>query len=716
MKKLLITIFSIVIFGNSFAQGIYNNGASIVLTSGSNIYIDGGTSGNYLASGASTIKGSAATGTLILEGGFTNNSANSGFTTPNNTTVSFVGAGQIIGGSASTTFGNIEAAGTGTKQMNISTAANDINLNGQDLFISAYTLTIDGAISGTGFLVGTITSNLTLTSASAASTAIRMKQTSSSTRSLLNLTMSRTNGVSLNDTIELVGALGISNGTLTTNGKLILTSNSNTTASVSQISSGGVSGNVIVQRFIPGGTDKRKWRFLSFPVNNSGSVPIYQLQDDITITGTGTGFDACASCQPSLRTYTESISGAASLGWVNPGANTTTIPTATGFEVFVRGSRGLANQFLNWTVPDDVTLDFGGALNTGEIVKGLSFNNTGNTNADGFNLVGNPYASPIDWASNTGWTRTSMAPWMYIYSAKTGSYNYINSSGTTVGTDPDRSTIVPCGQAFFVKATALDASMTFTEAVKSTSNPFNFFRGIPEPTLRVTLNYNNEKSDETLVVFNDTTTKNSTDIAEAVKFYNDKINLYTISADNAGMAVNYMPRPSIMDTIRLSVFDYDTLNAVQVGTHQLRFDSLHTISKMGIYLIDNFTSTFTNIRDQNLYNFDITSDNKSYGNNRFKLIFDVTSGIESNTNYNNNLMLYPNPANEKIYISLSEINNENSEVEISIKNILGQEFLHEKGKNINELKGIDIASIPSGIYLFSLVSEGKTYIKKFIKK
>lgn len=715
MKKLLITIFSFVIFGNTFAQGIYNNGANIVLTSGSNIYIDGGTSGNYVAAGASTIKGSAATGTLTLEGGFTNNSANSGFTTPNNTKVSFVGAGQIIGGSASTTFGNIEAAGGGTKQMNISIGANDVILTGQDLFINGFTLTIDGAISGTGFLLGNITSNLTLTSASAASTAIRMKQTSSSTRSLLNLTMSRTNGASLNDTIELVGALAISNGTFTTNGKLILISNTNGTASVSQISSGGISGNVIAQRYIPGGTDKRRWRFLSFPVNNSGSVPIYQLQDDIFITGSGTGFDACASCLPSLRTYTESTSGAASLGWTNPGANTTTISTGTGFEVFVRGSRALANPFLNWTTPDDVTLDFGGALNTGSVVKPLDFTNTGNTNADGFNLVGNPYASPIDWASVAGWTRTNMSPWMYIYSAKTGTYNYINTSGTTVGTDPDRSTIVPSGQAFFVKATSSGATMTFTEAVKTTSTPFNFFRGIQEPTLKVTLNFNNEKSDETLVIFNDSTTKNGTDIIEAVKFFNDKINLYTISADNAAMAVNYMPRPAIMDTIRLSVFDYDSTN-VEVGTHQLRFDSLHTISKMGIYLIDQFTSTMINIRDQNTYNFDITSNASSYGNNRLKLVFDVTSGIENNSNLNNRLVLYPNPANEKIYISISDLNTENTTADISIKNSIGQEFINLKNQNITELKAIDISQIPSGIYIFSLISEGKSYVKKFIKK
>src|SRR5690606_36341579 len=83
----------------------------------------------------------------------------------------------------------------------------------------------------------------------------------------------------------------------------------------------GIIGNVIAQRYIPGGNGKRKWRLLSSPVNISNSIAYNQLIDDIIITGQGgnlNGFDDSPQNSYSVKTYTESVPGSSSNGWTFP--------------------------------------------------------------------------------------------------------------------------------------------------------------------------------------------------------------------------------------------------------------------------------------------------------------------------------------------------------------------------------------------------------------
>lgn len=658
MKKILIALSLLLLINYSFSQGIVNSGAYLVVGSGASVYVDGGTSGNYTSSGTSYIKTTSGLSNLILEGNFTNNSTTDAIDGVAYTKIQLNGGVQTIGGTKSSILGHVESSGTGAKTISTKQQISILTLNGQN--------------------------------------------------------------VTLSDTVRILGKLNLTSGTLTTAGKLILRSTADSTAMLTSVASGIVSGDAIVERYIPGGNSKRRWRYLSSPVNVTGSIALSQFKDDIFVTapsGSGGGFDVNPfSSNASIRTYTESTSGAASLGWTDPTNISNTITTGTGVEVFVRGSRNLANPYLNWTVPDDVTIDFIGALNTGNVVKSISFTNTGNTTADGFNLIGNPYASPIDWSSNTGWTRTNLNPWMYIYSAKTGTYNYINSDGVTmIGSDNDKSPIVPSGQAFFVKATTTGASITFSESVKSTTAPFNFFRGLStKPVLKYTLNYNNEKSDEALLGFVDTCSSNGSDISEAIKFFNDKINVYSISSDNIAMAVDYRPTPTLIDSIRIAVWDFDSSN-VQLGQHTLKFDSLSTMPQLSIYLIDKFLNTTTNLKTQNTYTFDITTDVASYGNNRFMLVFDATTGI-SNNSLANNITLYPNPANDVLNIGVSDVNFLSKKSIISIKNLMGQEILHQESDNLKNIQNLDITHLSEGVYVITLKIGDGVVNRKFIKK
>jgi hypothetical protein len=109
----------------AFAQGIVNDGARIVLSGAANIYIDGGASGGYLSQNNGLIDPSA-TGVISLEGDWTNNAGNTGFSSDNGTTV-LLGANQSINGTSSTTFYNLTLQGSGTKTQNLTTSVGGVS-------------------------------------------------------------------------------------------------------------------------------------------------------------------------------------------------------------------------------------------------------------------------------------------------------------------------------------------------------------------------------------------------------------------------------------------------------------------------------------------------------------------------------------------------------------------------------------------------------------
>jgi hypothetical protein len=121
MKHFLI--LSLFISDFLIGQGIYNQ-AQIILSGAARIYISGGTNGDYKSQNNGVINPSA-TGIITLEGDWTNNSANTGFSSDNGTVV-MNGANESINGTNSTTFYNLTLQGSGTKTQNLNTSVGGV--------------------------------------------------------------------------------------------------------------------------------------------------------------------------------------------------------------------------------------------------------------------------------------------------------------------------------------------------------------------------------------------------------------------------------------------------------------------------------------------------------------------------------------------------------------------------------------------------------------
>lgn len=535
-----------------------------------------------------------------------------------------------------------------------------------------------------------------------------------------NLIINRTNGITLgNQIINVTDVLTLTSGTLNTNNNLRLVSAASKTARVPLVT-GAITGNVIAERFIPGGSNKRKWRLLSAPVNSGGKTTLAEFIDDIFVTAPAEaagGFDVNPfGRKASIRFYTESVIGPADSGWVNPTNISNTLTSGKAAEVFVRGSRNLANPYLNWTVPDDVTIDYVGELTTGSISPAITYTNTGNA-ADGYNLIGNPYASPINF-DTTGWTKTNIENKYWAYNPNTSLYGSYNAStGESIN---GMTKYISSGQGFFIKASSASPSITFTENVKCINSGNNYFRPSNSagkfPALKITLSNDSSDTDETLIILDPQSTYEGKDESDMQKFYNDALNIFSYGSDNSVLSMNAIPSTTQKDTIRIPVWSYNG-SSIATTHHVLGFSRFESIdTDIHVYLIDKFLNTITDIRKNNEYHFMITADANSYGKNRFSIVFDKTTTGTNEVKNNIDFSLYPNPADNDLHIVLNGASSSNNPIHYRIIDLMGKTILNGYSKLENNISNISIMDLPSGYYLIQLESEGIIYSKKFIKK
>lgn len=341
----------------------------------------------------------------------------------------------------------------------------------------------------------------------------------SNVTNVYNMTLNNSAGLVISPTGSGVRArnqVNVTSGTLTTNNKLSLTSDATTTGMITSLATGSVSGGVTIQRYRNG--TAAGWVNLSSPIQGK---TIQDWNDDILTTGfLGSDYPPPYSFN-NVQTYNEAAAGGINAGYV--GATNITNPLQTGRGYFV---------YLNAGV---MMLDIDGTINSGDQNLPVTFTNTGNAAADGWNLVGNPYPCAIDWNA-ASWTKTNINNAVYVWNASIGQYaSYVNGLATNGG-----SRYIPSSQSFFVVANAASPSLVVREDCKTT-NQGNFKSAeVHQETL--TLHIQNELySDETTISFHPLATQNFESDLDAFKLRSPMSEVpyfSTISAEGYDLSVN----------------------------------------------------------------------------------------------------------------------------------------------------------------------------------
>lgn len=350
-----------------------------------------------------------------------------------------------------------------------------------------------------------------------------------------NLTLASGSSTTIVTSGQTLSGILLSNGTLNANGKITLLSTATQTALIDGSGTGEVFGDVTMQRYLPSGFG---YKYFSSPFQ---AATVGEFGDDMDLAAPFTAF----------YSYDE---GRTSSGWVNYKDPAGVLNQMHGYAVNF-GSSAAAN-----------TVDVSGIVNNGSLSLALYNNNYLYTK--GYNLIGNPYPSPIDWDASPGWARTNIDNALYYFKTSTtlqygGTYNtYINgisSNGLATG-------IVPSMQGFFVHVSDGTWPVTGTLAMNNDvrlndqTHPFSKSEGkVEKPYLRLVSGYTDDSTsyDPLVVYFDEKATYNFDGQLDALKLYNTDAkvtNFYSFGEDDNRLSINALPMTKEnLCTVRLGI-------------------------------------------------------------------------------------------------------------------------------------------------------------------
>lgn len=492
--------------------------------------------------------------------------------------------------------------------------------------------------------------------------------------------------------VDVTGRLRVQRGTFNANSANVrFISNNSGTGIIDTVGADGVlSGfsNVTVQRWY-GST--ARWMLVGAPISG-------QTLNDWAASAPGTNginftFATGGGQQPSVFTFSN---GGNWVGGTGATLSQTFAP-GTGLRIYARSA------FLN---SNPLGVGPGVMQWTGSPVTG-SFPFTGLTSSgNGWNLLANPYAAPLDWEQEGNWTRTNLQNTMMYWD--NSAYRGLIKVGPTYVAYNSGTGIIPSGQGFFVQSTGGSPALTVTENAKTGSTP-SFYRSGNAGVMRATLRNAAGASDEVIYHFdNGYGYTHNRDLAfDVPKLQNTAVNVGSFSADNVLLTADMRPVPTANMSIRMRVQGNAT------GAYTLTFTDLATGDW---FLKDNKLGTVTDLSISPAYAFNIDlADTTTFGNNRFELMAQprVTS-LNGNVN-RANVVLYPNPARgQELSMAVNGFS-AGTRLELTFTDATGRVIARQAVVTTSSSEHMALpTALPNGIYNVAVKSGSQVINQKLI--
>ena len=455
---------------------------------------------------------------------------------------------------------------------------------------------------------------------------------------------STTTSLTLNDTLCIFNGIRLrSSSTLSSNGKLKLGSSvtnkfggSSFNGYMDTVDATGTlpvyNGNISLIMTMEG---SRKFRFLGNPF--SGSLNITDFTDDIDITGTiGTNtnnFTSTNTNSPSAFLYTTSSNSWTALTSSSP----TSLSSLEGLRVLVRGAKGegLTVGSGSYT-PSVARIQISGAPILGnKTISNLAYNSS---NSNGYNLVTNPLLGPVDLSllynavgggSGSGLTNVSSTVTVYTPSLS-GMKTYDLSNGNWSGGGSTKGDVWLPGSSIIFQVTSATNSIlvedldkltplgrTYTSMfaeLDSVKNIGQFLisrdNGRLSLTDGVSLDFGNRKEANDSYNFG----------IDAEDFGTDSVNLSLISPEGKYLAISKTNSLNVND-IRRYPMSVSIRNSSLNGNYKIAFELFKAFEPgYQIILLDKYLNISTDLFMNPSYDFKISDDLNSKGDNRFEIV------------------------------------------------------------------------------------------------
>ncbi|MGB5981371.1 MAG: choice-of-anchor J domain-containing protein [Nonlabens sp.] len=484
--------------------------------------------------------------------------------------------------------------------------------------------------------------------------------------------------------------------------EVLFNSSANGAAQLADTNGNQIIGATTVERYIPA---KRNYRFLSSPLDSYGGIYENWQEEGLNPVGYGThitgsstgesGFDINPSGAPSLFTFNnlqnvwEAV-GNTYLKRLNQGE---------AYRIFVRGDRNI-DLAANNPTPTTTILRATGTLSSGTFSPQLA------TGADEFSFIGNPYQATVDFSSVM---KTNLSNYFYVWDSS------VNDRGVYVSVDlsdltaplpgsSDASQYIAPGQAVFVRNTSAgNGLIEFNESDKAiNASQVTVFNTFDDFYINTRLYRTNDldsgisESDALGLRFRESYTTQGTD-EDAIKLSNLMENFAVVN--NGLRSIDKQNIPQNGHEVQLYTDGYNA------DDYSITMDVGNIPLDINLYLVDGYLETQIEVLDGFTYHFD-TVDEGSRDPLRFRLLFSNTTLGTVDLDMVK-IKVYPNPANELVYIEIPSYDNL---ILANLYNMLGQLVLSTTEEHIN------ISTLKTGVYVLEIKTEKGVTSQSIIKK
>jgi hypothetical protein len=522
-----------------------------------------------------------------------------------------------------------------------------------------------------------------------------------------SLTVNNSAGVTLNNGgVGVAQTLTLTNGNLNTAAGQMLTLLSSPTLGTALVvnTNGAVTGPATMQRAIDPATNAGMgYRHYSSPVSNttladlgtntSGFSPIFnQAYNTATDPNSVTPFPNVFSYDQLRVTNSANSVAAFDQGFLVPQASDA-MTVLGGYTVNIGASS---------------VVDLTGTLNNGPITRNNLMR--GSQPQSGWQLLGNPYPSPLDFSQVTGITRTNVDDAIYVFQSTgqyTGQYrSYVNGIGNP---------LVSAMQGFFARVSAgqTSGSLALNNAARvttfSATPSFNRPTTDTRPLVNLRLQGNSFMlADETYVYFEQGATTGFDARYDAYKLPSSSGMSVGSLIVGDELSVNGLPPmagPTATLTVPLNV------SVPATGTYTLNAASIANFGgSTQVFLLDTQTGARIDLAQQSAYSFTAATTALP---GRFSLYFGPAAPLATNNAaLAKQVQLFPNPAHGSFTLVVpAELGR--TPVKATLYNQLGQ-VVAQRTLTMTAAGAstqFDVSRVAQGVYSLHLVS-GKTQVVK----
>jgi hypothetical protein len=536
--------------------------------------------------------------------------------------------------------------------------------------------------------------------------------------------------VTFNSSVSVIGHIELKTGVINARGNLTMRSTSLQSSAaifpVSDISSAGIIGNVNVERYIEGNLPSpstgRGWRLLSSPVFHSAvpafSYDVLSLKNSAFITGTGgvtNGFDASPNNGGTVYTHDQSLRGTLAQKYVAFKNINMKVLMGRGIFLFSRGNRTLPDAFTDQITsfpfknPEPYVLTSTGSLFFGDLTIPL-FNSNYGEDGDGFNLVGNPYASGIVWGELI---KENLGPFVWMFNPPNNDY---------IVTD-DANAVINSGTGFFVKVLKenTEGSITFKEETKVKAAAAKALQMAIMSNQRVVLNTGRLTARISRdVFFQDYTIQFlehgnvGVDNDDALSIGNGYVGLSSLIG-KIRLAIEKRPPATEETVIKLSIAGWSA------GQYNLSFKGMKSFGdNVKAFLLDTYLNLIQEIKSEaSTYLFMIDPQiQSSQGDERFSLIFKKSEPIaqlKPEIIKDIGPSVYPNPFKDIIHLKTNSFSGISTSViirDFSGKAVFKKMLGTLQAESVTDLS---LTNLLPGFYFLEMKAEGQRKFYKSLK-